>query len=68
MELTHLFLGLFLAGLVLAVGAMLFGVTPADPWSVVAGATVLFVVALAAGFIPARRAASLNPLIALRRE
>jgi predicted permease len=51
-----------------AAGAMLYGVTPADPWSISLGAAILFVVALAAGFIPAHRAARLNPLIALRRE
>ena len=46
----------------------LFGVEPADPWSIAAGAGVLFAVALAAGFVPARRAARLDPLVALRRE
>jgi len=51
-----------------AAGAMLYGVTPADPWSVSVGAAILFVVALAAGFVPAHRAARLNPLVALRRE
>ena len=48
--------------------AMLFGVEPADPWSIALGAGVLFAVALTAGFVPARRAARLDPLIALRRE
>ena len=48
--------------------AMLFGVQPADPLSIAVGAGVLFAVALTAGFIPARRAAKLDPLVALRRE
>ena len=48
--------------------AMLFGVQPADPWSIAIGAGVLFGVALTAGFIPARKAARLDPLVALRRE
>jgi predicted permease len=48
--------------------AMLFGVQPADPWSMAVGAGVLFAVALLAGFIPARKAARLDPLVALRRE
>src|SRR4030095_13803573 len=37
--------------------AMLLGAAPADPWSTAIGACVLLVVAIAAGFIPARRAA-----------
>ncbi len=48
--------------------AMLFGVQPADPLSIAVGASVLFAVALTAGFIPARKAARLDPLVALRRE
>ena len=48
--------------------ALLFGVEPADPWSITLGAIVLFLVALVAGFLPARRAARLDPLVALRRE
>jgi predicted permease len=48
--------------------AMLFGVEPADPGSIALGAGVLFGTAVLAGFIPARRAARLDPLVALRRE
>jgi predicted permease len=51
-----------------AVRAYLFGVEPADPWSIAVGAGVLFLVALGAGALPARRAASLDPLVALRRD
>lgn len=51
-----------------AVQSLLFGVQPTDPWSIGLGAAVLFTVATAAGFIPARRAARLDPLVALRRE
>ncbi|HZB25184.1 MAG TPA: ABC transporter permease, partial [Vicinamibacterales bacterium] len=50
-----------------AVGALLYGVQPADPWSVMLGAGILLAVALFAGFIPARRASRLDPLIGLRR-
>ena len=51
-----------------SVESLLFGVAPADPWSMAAGAAAMFAVALAAGFAPARRAARLDPLVALRRE
>ena len=51
-----------------AVRSFLYGVEPADPWSVTAGAGILLAVALFAGFIPARRASRLDPLVGLRRE
>jgi predicted permease len=48
--------------------ALLYGIGPADPWSIALGAGILFLVAVTAGFIPARKAARLDPLVALRRE
>jgi putative ABC transport system permease protein len=49
-----------------ALSSVLLGVTPFDPISyLVAGAVLLTVAALAA-VVPARRAASVDPLIALR--
>jgi ABC-type antimicrobial peptide transport system permease subunit len=48
--------------------ALLYGIEPADPWSITLGAGILFLVAVTAGFIPARRAARLDPLVALRRD
>ena len=50
------------------VRASLFGVEPADPVSVGGAALVMILVATAAGFFPARRAARLDPLVALRCE
>ena len=46
---------------------MLFEVTTTDPLTYVAMALVLGVAVLAAGWVPARRAARVDPVIALRR-
>jgi predicted permease len=58
------------AALVLArlVKSMLYGLEPADPVSLIAGAVLLLAVGLAASWIPARRAASIQPVEALRHE
>lgn len=48
--------------------ASLYGVGPADPVSVAAAVSVMVIVAVMAGFFPARRAARLDPLAALRYE
>jgi predicted permease len=50
------------------VRAWLFGVEPTDPVSLIAGSAALTVVALASGFIPARRASRLDPLVALKAD
>jgi putative ABC transport system permease protein len=47
---------------------LLYDVSPRDPGIVVAATLGLFVVALLACWVPARRAARLDPLIALRAE
>jgi putative ABC transport system permease protein len=50
------------------VASMVFGVTPLDPVTFVACVIVLVGVALAATWMPARRAARIDPLVALRHE
>ncbi|MGH9647542.1 MAG: FtsX-like permease family protein, partial [Bryobacteraceae bacterium] len=51
-----------------AAGALLFGLAPYDPLTIVMACLSLAVVAAAASYLPARRASSLNPVIALRRD
>ena len=50
------------------VKSMLYGLQPADPMSLICGAALLIAVGLAASWIPARRAASVEPMEALRHE
>jgi predicted permease len=51
-----------------ALRGMLFGVTPTDPVTFGAMLIVLIGVAGAAGYVPARRASRIDPMIALRAE
>ena len=48
--------------------ALLYGMSPADPFTFVAVALTLAAVVLVATYIPARRAVKLDPIIALRTE
>jgi predicted permease len=69
---------LAVAGIVVGVGAallltrlvksMLYGIQPYDPLTLLAGVFLLLAVALAASWIPARRAAGVQPMEALRHE
>jgi predicted permease len=63
-----------IAGIILAVAAgkaaasLLFGLKPYDPVTMTIAATALVGVAVAATLVPARRAAQLDPMTALREE
>jgi ABC-type antimicrobial peptide transport system permease subunit len=71
---------LLLLGIGLAVGvglslaaartasSMLFGLKPYDPPTLIFAISILALVAIAASYIPARRAAGVDPMVALREE
>jgi ABC-type antimicrobial peptide transport system permease subunit len=75
MRQSLLLVGLGIAiGIPVALGAeqlvskLLFGVRPADPASLIGAAVVLVVFAVVAGYLPARRASRIDPMVALRCE
>jgi ABC-type antimicrobial peptide transport system permease subunit len=67
------FIGLA-AGIAVALAAstalrtLLYGITPYDPGVFLGVAALLLLTALCACYFPARRAARLDPMIALRQE
>jgi predicted permease len=50
------------------IGSMLFGIKPGDPAALGLAVLALCGVSLAAAYIPARRAAAVDPMVALREE
>ena len=69
---------LVIAGVAIGLGAaiaatrliesMLFGLTPNDPLTISLAALLMIAVAALAGYLPARKAAKVDPMIALRYE
>jgi putative ABC transport system permease protein len=55
-------------GLTRTLSSLLFEVSATDPWVFTALSLALVLVALAASYFPARRAAAVDPVIALRQE
>jgi ABC-type antimicrobial peptide transport system permease subunit len=50
------------------VSTLLYGLKPFDAGTIAAAVGVLILVGLAAGFVPARRAAKVDPMVALRQD
>jgi len=62
-------IGLLLSGIMAPlISSLLYGVRPIDPEVFLAVPLILMVVALLASYIPARRAARVNPIVALRES
>ena len=47
---------------------LLFGISPLDPASYLAGALLLLIAAALASYVPARQTTSIDPIDALRAE
>lgn len=69
LSLVGVIIGLALStGLTRLMSGLLFGVSPVDPVTYGAVAVALVVVSLVASYLPARRAAGVDPMTALRAE
>jgi ABC-type antimicrobial peptide transport system permease subunit len=62
-------IGLFASyGLTRFLASQIWGVSVTDPWTFVAVVIIISLVGLTACLLPARRAAQVDPLVALRYE
>jgi ABC-type antimicrobial peptide transport system permease subunit len=50
------------------IAGMLFGASVTDPFTIVVALSILFAVAAISGFLPARRASRLDPMVPLRHD
>lgn len=50
------------------VKSLLYGIQPNDPASIAASVTILLLAGLLAGYLPARRASRIDPMVAVRHE
>ena len=64
-----IFIGLSAAlGATRLIARLLYGVTPHDPLTIALASALLLTVAALAGYLPARRAARVDPMVALRHD
>ena len=50
------------------VSSLLFGLSPQDPATIIAALSALAIATMAAAYVPAKRAARIDPIVALREE
>lgn len=50
------------------ISTLLFGLKPTDPLTIASAALLMVVAAAFAGYVPARRASRVEPMVALRYE